>query len=58
MVEKSVVVFFGRLKKDCDVVVTEHKEYEWIFYDPPHSFRAPTIDGVLAEVALKVKFDS
>ena len=45
---KSLVIFLGRLKRDTDVVVTEHEGYQWFPWNPPHQIQQQTIDPLLA----------
>lgn len=49
--EKTLVVFLGRLQSDVEVKVTEHDGYEWVEWNPPHKIQKETIDPLLAELA-------
>jgi hypothetical protein len=44
---KELVVFLGRLRRDRDIVVTEHLDYEWFPWSPPHTIQEQTIDPLL-----------
>jgi 8-oxo-dGTP pyrophosphatase MutT (NUDIX family) len=50
-VEKTLVIFLGRLLKDRPIVPSEHMGYEWVDWSPPHRIQTRVIDGLLAEVA-------
>jgi 8-oxo-dGTP pyrophosphatase MutT (NUDIX family) len=50
-VEKELTVFIAYLKKPCKIVPTEHENYVWIDWNPPHSIQEFTIDPLLAEAA-------
>jgi len=47
---KTLVIFLGRLKKDVRIAPTEHLDFRWFSWQPPHRIQAQTIDGVLAAV--------
>ena len=49
-VEKTLVVFLGKLVVDKHVSLTEHESHEWIPWNPPHSIQSNTIDPLLAKV--------
>ena len=46
---KTLVIFLGRLKRDVKIVPTEHLDFRWFPWQPPHRIQAQTIDAVLAE---------
>lgn len=45
---KTLVIFLGRLKRDVEIVLTEHLEFRWFPWQPPHQVQPQTIDAVLA----------
>jgi len=49
-VEKTLVVFLGKLNSDITVVLSEHKDFQWIEWNPPHKIQKNTIDPLLAKV--------
>ena len=49
--EKTLVIFLGRLLHDVPIVLTEHRGYEWIRWNPPHRIQEKTIDPLLAHLA-------
>lgn len=50
-VKKTVKVFAAYLENvEKDIVLTEHYEYEWVAYEPPHTFGNSTIDPVLERI--------
>ena len=50
-VEKTLIVFLGRLTCDVEVQVTEHDDFRWLAWDPPHALQPETIDPLLAHLA-------
>ena len=49
-VEKSLVIFFGWVKEEFEIVMTEHSSSEWIKWNPPHYFDNRIIDELLSAV--------
>lgn len=49
-VEKTTRIFLATLFKDLPIRVTEHEDYRWFSWQPPHSIQATAIDPLLAEV--------
>lgn len=49
--EKTLVVFMGRLLIDVEIVVTEHKGFRWVDWNPPHQIQEQTIDPLLDQAA-------
>lgn len=49
-VEKSLVIFFGWVREELEIVMTEHSASEWIKWNPPHYFRNRIIDELLFAV--------
>ncbi len=47
---KRLVIFLGRLRRDVEIVPTEHPSYRWVDWHPPHRIQARTIDPLLAEL--------
>jgi bis(5'-nucleosidyl)-tetraphosphatase len=47
---KTLVVFLGRLRRDREIVCTEHTGYRWFPWRPPHDIQAQTINPLLAHV--------
>ncbi|MEZ6063820.1 MAG: NUDIX domain-containing protein [Planctomycetaceae bacterium] len=47
-VEKSLLIFLGRLPEKRDLVLTEHPGFKWFDWSPPHRIQAKTIDPLLA----------
>jgi 8-oxo-dGTP pyrophosphatase MutT (NUDIX family) len=50
VVEKTLVVFLGRLLRDKAIARTEHAGHVWIDWSPPHTIQAATIDPLLREL--------
>jgi 8-oxo-dGTP pyrophosphatase MutT (NUDIX family) len=46
--EKTLVVFLGRLLRNVSIAPTEHLAFRWIPWSPPHHLQAQTIDPLLA----------
>jgi 8-oxo-dGTP pyrophosphatase MutT (NUDIX family) len=49
-VQKTLVIFLGKLKTNVKVVLTEHPSYRWMTWHPPHTIQKNTIDPLLAAV--------
>ena len=49
--DKTLVIFLGRLLNDVEVRPTEHQGFQWTKWDPPHRIQQQTIDPLLAELA-------
>ena len=47
-VEKTLVVFLGRVAADAQIRPTEHLGFEWLPWSPPHQIQTFTIDPLLA----------
>ena len=47
---KTLVIFLGRLKRDVEIVTTEHGSYAWFPWRPPHRIQEQTIDPLLSAV--------
>lgn len=45
---KTLVIFLGRLKRDMPITPTEHLDFRWFPWQPPHRIQAQTIDALLA----------
>lgn len=44
---KTLVIFLGRLTRDVPIQVTEHGDYQWFRWSPPHQIQELTIDPLL-----------
>lgn len=49
--EKTLVIFLGRLLRDIAIKTTEHPDYQWVAWNPPHQIQKNTIDPLLEQVA-------
>jgi len=49
--DKTLVVYLGRLKRDVDIQVSEHEDYRWVRWNPPHKMQQETIDPLLEQLA-------
>lgn len=50
LVDKTLVIFLGRLLEAVPIKVTEHLGYEWRAWRPPHRIQPQTIDPLLSAV--------
>lgn len=50
LADKTLVVFLARLRGDEPIHPTEHVDYRWFPWSPPHRIQARTIDPLLAAV--------
>ncbi|HUG69698.1 MAG TPA: NUDIX domain-containing protein [Pirellulaceae bacterium] len=49
--DKTLLIYLGWLKRDIDIIATEHPGFEWFRWNPPHAIQPATIDPLLAAVA-------
>jgi bis(5'-nucleosidyl)-tetraphosphatase len=47
LIDKTLVVFLARLKRDVPIDATEHGGYQWFAWQPPHNIQTRTIDPLL-----------
>ena len=47
---KTLVIFLGRLKRDVKITLTEHLDFRWFPWQPPHRIQSQTINPLLAVV--------
>ncbi|MCA9109606.1 MAG: NUDIX domain-containing protein [Planctomycetaceae bacterium] len=45
---KDLIIFLARLLHDVEIQVTEHLDYEWFTWHPPHDIQEQTINPLLA----------
>jgi len=45
--EKTIIIYHAYLVRDVAIQVTEHPDYEWRPWDPPHRIQPETIDPLL-----------
>lgn len=50
-VEKTMLIFLGRLLHDVEIEVTEHGDYQWFAWNPPHQIQERAIDPLLSALA-------
>lgn len=51
MRDKTLVVFLARLIRDVPIRPTEHLDFEWVNWSPPHVLQTRTIDPLLRHLA-------
>jgi bis(5'-nucleosidyl)-tetraphosphatase len=44
---KQLTIYLGVLLKDCSIQTSEHEDYAWFDWCPPHQIQAETIDLLL-----------
>ncbi len=49
--DKTLVLFLARLKRDVEIAATEHVGHEWFNWQPPHQIQKKTVDPLLAALA-------
>ncbi len=49
--EKTVTYFLGFLRKPVEIRLTEHPDYRWFPWRPPHQIQTQTVDPLLAAIA-------
>ncbi len=50
LVEKTLVIFLGWLRRPVEVRTSEHQGYRWTPWNPPHKIQEQTIDPLLAAI--------
>jgi 8-oxo-dGTP pyrophosphatase MutT (NUDIX family) len=50
LVNKTLVVFLGRLLRPVEIQTSEHGGHRWVDWNPPHRIQAQTVDPLLAAV--------
>lgn len=50
LAQKTLVIFLARLVREVPIVVTEHDDFLWQPWKPPHKIQRETIDTLLAAV--------
>lgn len=48
---KELTIFLGVLRRDAEIIVTEHLGHKWFPWSPPHAIQTETIDPLLEQVA-------
>ena len=48
---KTLVIFLAKLRRPVEIQPTEHEEFLWVPWNPPHAIQANTIDPLLALAA-------
>ncbi|PHR85968.1 MAG: DNA mismatch repair protein MutT [Blastopirellula sp.] len=48
---KTAVYFLATLTEEVNIYVTEHGDYQWFAWNPPHVIQEETIDPLLSAVA-------
>lgn len=48
--EKTLLIFLGRLVNDVSLTITEHTGFEWFSWQPPHAIQKKAIDPLLAHL--------
>ena len=48
--EKTLVIFLARLLREVNIHCTEHGDFQWLRWQPPHQIQPWTIDPLLAQV--------
>lgn len=54
-VQKTLVIFLGRLLKPKKIVLSEHAGYEWVDWCPPHRIQARVIDALLMRLDVHLR---
>lgn len=52
---KTVVIYLARLLVPVKIKLTEHPDFEWVRWNPPHRIQEQTIDPLLAAVEAFLK---
>ncbi len=49
-IQKTLVIFLGWLKHDVTIKLSEHGDYIWVNWNPPHAIQKQTIDPLLEQL--------
>ena len=49
--KKTLIIYLAKLIQSVEIKVTEHDDFEWVIWDPPHRIQEKTIDPLLEQVA-------
>ena len=49
--KKTLIIYLAKLIQNVDIQLTEHENYEWILWNPPHQIQEKTIDPLLKHLA-------
>ena len=49
--KKKLIIYLASLIRNVDIKLTEHDNYEWILWNPPHQIQEKTIDPLLKQLA-------
>jgi bis(5'-nucleosidyl)-tetraphosphatase len=55
LIEKRLLIFLGWLLRPVEIQVTEHDDYRWFPWSPPHQIQEWTIDPLLHAVELHLR---
>ncbi len=50
-INKTLLIYLGYIPKEREQNLTEHPDYEWMEWKPPHKIQAKTIDPLLAQLS-------
>ena len=51
VLDKTLIIYLGRLRKKLPIRPTEHPGFEWFAWNPPHQIQIRTIDPLLGQLA-------
>lgn len=49
--EKTLIIFLAWLHTDVEISLTEHPDFTWCRWNPPHDIQKQTINSLLEQVA-------
>ena len=49
--KKTLIIYLAKLIRTVEIKLTEHENYEWIHWNPPHQIQEKTIDPLLEKLA-------
>ena len=49
--KKTLVIYLAELVEPVEIVPTEHEDFEWLPWNPPHQIQEKTIDPLLEQLA-------
>ena len=49
--KKTLIIYLAELVEAVEIVPTEHEDYKWLRWNPPHQIQKNTIDPLLEQLA-------
>jgi len=50
--KKKLIIYLAKLLHEVEIKTTEHEDFEWFDWNPPHAIQEKTIDPLLKKLAM------